>query len=213
MGIGSPALAWLTAQEARAVPKRLPKDPTSFDLMPKAPHFAPRARAMISLFHARRAVARRSVRSQARADAASGTDYPGEVVFSFVNRASKALFGSPWKFAKARPVRHRNFRAAAQRLAEIVDDVCLIRSMHTGANGHEVSIRYFHGGIPGVVGRPTLGSWMVYGLGCESQELPAYLVLSDPGGPAGRRGEQLVERLHAAAVPRARCCGRRSRGS
>ncbi len=33
--------------------------------------------------------------------------------------------------------------------------------MHTGANGHEVSIRYFHGGIPGVLGRPTLGSWLV----------------------------------------------------
>jgi hypothetical protein len=63
-----------------------------------------------------------------------------------------------------------------------VDDICLIRSMHTGANGHEVSIRYFHGGIPGVLGRPTLGSWLVYALGCESQNLPAYMVLSDPGG-------------------------------
>src|SRR5207248_2541502 len=50
-------------------------------------------------------------------------------------------------------------------------------------NGHEVSIRYFHGGIAGVTGRPTMGSWIVYGLGSPSQELPAYMVLSDPGGP------------------------------
>ncbi len=57
-----------------------------------------------------------------------------------------------------------------------------IRSMHTGHNGHEVSIRYFHGGIAGVTGRPTMGSWIVYALGSESQELPAYMVLSDPGG-------------------------------
>ena len=55
--------------------------------------------------------------------------------------------------------------------------------MHTGHNGHEVSIRFFHGGIAGITGRPTMGSWLVYGLGSESQELPAYMVLSDPGGP------------------------------
>jgi hypothetical protein len=54
--------------------------------------------------------------------------------------------------------------------------------MHTGFNGHEVSIRYFHGGIAGVTGRPTMGSWIVYGLGSEAQNLPAYMVLSDPGG-------------------------------
>jgi hypothetical protein len=54
--------------------------------------------------------------------------------------------------------------------------------MHTGHNGHEVSIRYFHGGVAGVTGRPTLGSWVVYGLGSASQDLPAYMVLSDPGG-------------------------------
>jgi len=66
--------------------------------------------------------------------------------------------------------------------AEIADDICLIRSMHTGANGHEVSIRYFHGGIPGVLGRPHYASWLLYALGAETDELPAYMVLTDPGG-------------------------------
>src|SRR5262249_22281705 len=65
----------------------------------------------------------------------------------------------------------------------IVDDVCVIRSMHTGHNGHEVSIRYFHGGIQGVLGRPTMGSWITYGLGSESQDLPAYVVMADTGLP------------------------------
>jgi hypothetical protein len=54
--------------------------------------------------------------------------------------------------------------------------------MHTGHNGHEVSIRYFHGGVAGVTGRPHFGSWVTYALGNESQELPAYMVLTDPGG-------------------------------
>ncbi len=111
-----------------------------------------------------------------------GTEYGGDVVYSFVNRASKKLLGCPWKFA-----RHGECGTEVSELlpetAGIVDDLCVIRSMHTGHNGHEVSIRYFHGGIAGITGRPTLGSWVVYALGSESQELPAYMVLTDPGGP------------------------------
>lgn len=111
----------------------------------------------------------------------SGAEYDGEVVFSFVNRASKKLFGTPWKFAK-----HGQCGTEVSELlpetAGVVDDLCVIRSMHTGHNGHEVSIRYFHGGLAGIAGRPTMGSWLVYGLGSESRELPAYMVLSDPDG-------------------------------
>jgi hypothetical protein len=110
-----------------------------------------------------------------------GTDYGGEVAFSFVNRASKKLFGSPWKFA-----RHGQCGTEVSELlpetARMVDDLCVVRSMHTGHNGHEVSIRYFHGGLPAIAGRPTMGSWIVYGLGSESQSLPSYMVLADPGG-------------------------------
>jgi hypothetical protein len=182
MGIGATALAWLTAQEAQAIPaKLLPKDPATFDLKPKAPHFAPRAKAMISLFQHGGPSHVDLFDPKPELTRLNGTDYPGEIVYSFVNGASKALFGSPWKFAK-HGQSGTEISELLPNLGEIVDDVCLIRSMHTGANGHEVSIRYFHGGIPGVVGRPTLGSWLVYGLGCESQELPAYLVLTDPAG-------------------------------
>jgi hypothetical protein len=102
-------------------------------------------------------------------------------VFSFVNRASKKLFGSPFRFSK----HGRSGTEVSELLphtAGIVDDICVLRSLHTGHNGHEVSIRYFHGGIAGVLGRPTMGSWIVYALGSLSQEMPAYMVLSDPGG-------------------------------
>jgi len=182
MGVGAVALAWMTQQQtASAIPARLPKDPATFDLKPKAPHFAPRARAMISLFQHGGPSHVDLFDPKPELTRLNGQEYPGEVVFSFVNRASKSLFGSPWKFEK-RGQCGTEVSELLPHFSEIVDDVCLLRSMHTGANGHEVSIRYFHGGIPGVVGRPTLGSWLVYGLGCESQELPAYLVLTDPEG-------------------------------
>jgi hypothetical protein len=180
MGVGAVALTWLNAQTGHANPAKA-LAPTHFDLAPKQPHHPPRATAMISLFQHGGPSHVDLFDPKPELTKHSGSEYTGDVEFSFINRASKSLFGSPWKFAK-----HGQCGTEVSELlphfANIVDDVCLIRSMHTGANGHEVSIRYFHGGIPGIVGRPTLGSWLVYGLGCESQSLPAYLVLTDPGG-------------------------------
>jgi len=66
-------------------------------------------------------------------------------------------------------------------LAQVVDDICLIRSMHTGVNNHGQSINALNTGLI-TPGRPSLGSWMTYALGSESQNLPAFVVLSDPTG-------------------------------
>ncbi len=180
MGIGAVALAWLLREDrllARgefATPKRL-------DTSPKPPPLPARARAMISLFQHGGPSHVDLLDPKPELSRRSGQDYPGDITYSFINRASKKLLGSPWTFERhgesGTPVSE-----LLPHLAEIVDDICVVRSMHTGANGHEVSIRYFHGGIPGVLGRPTLGSWLTYGLGSESQSLPAYMVLTDPGG-------------------------------
>src|SRR5438067_1325455 len=64
-------------------------------------------------------------------------------------------------------------------LARTVDDITVIRSTCTGVNNHEQSIRALHNGSV-FDGRPVLGSWLTYGLGAESQDLPAYMVLPDP---------------------------------
>jgi hypothetical protein len=182
MGIGAMALAWLMAEEsANARPPALPKDGAHQDLRPRSPHFAPRANAVISLFMHGGPSHVDLLDPKPELSRRDGTDYPGDVQYSFVNRASKKLFGSPWKFAP-RGQCGTEVSELLPELAGIVDDVCVLRSMHTGANGHEVSIRYFHGGIPGITGRPTLGSWIAYGLGSESQQLPAYMVLTDPEG-------------------------------
>lgn len=182
MGLGALALAWLLdAEDASANPKVLPKDKQSFDLKPKPPHHAPKAKAMISLFQHGGPSHMDLTDPKPMLTKFDGTDYAEDIQYSFVNEASKKLLGTKWKFQK-----HGQSGTEISELlpetASIVDDICLIRSMHTGANGHEVSIRYFHGGIPGVLGRPHYASWLLYGLGAETQELPAYLVLTDPGG-------------------------------
>lgn len=182
LGIGSVALAWLLQQDGlRATPPNVPKGTAAFDLRPKQPQIAPRAKAMISLFQHGGPSHVDLTDPKPELTRFDGTEYTEEVGYSFVNEASKKLLGTKWKFR-----RHGECGTELSELlpetAGIVDDLCLIRSMHTGANGHEVSIRYFHGGIPGVTGRAHLASWLLYGLGSETQELPAYMVLTDPGG-------------------------------
>jgi hypothetical protein len=180
-GVGSFALAHLLQADGLLAAPPKPGENLPLNLAPRPPHATPKATAMISLFMHGGPSHVDLFDPKPELSKHSGDDYGGEVTFSFVNRASKKLFGTPWKFAK-----HGQCGTEISELlphtARIVDDICVLRSMHTGHNGHEVSIRFFHGGRAAVTGRPTLGSWLVYGLGSESQELPAYMVLSDPGG-------------------------------
>lgn len=181
MGVGSLALAWLLHEERLlATPANVPRQPQSFDLKPKTPPRRPTAKAMISLFMHGGPSHIDLFDPKPELTRRSGQDYAGEIKFSFVDRASKKLFGSPWKFQK-----HGQSGTDVSELlphfATIVDDVAVIRSMHTDINGHEPSIWFMNTG-KSQPGRPALGSWLTYGLGSESQSLPAYVVLTDPGG-------------------------------
>jgi hypothetical protein len=183
LGIGSFALAGLLAQQGllAAETSTKPGENLPADLKARQPHHPPRANAMISLFMHGGPSHVDLLDPKPELSRLSGTEYGGDVHFSAVNRASKKLFGTPFAFAQ-----HGDCGTAVSELlphiAGIVDDMAVLRSMHTGHNGHEVSIRYFHGGIAGITGRPTLGSWITYALGNEAQNLPAYMVLADPGG-------------------------------
>jgi hypothetical protein len=181
LGLGSVALAWLLREERLlGTPADVPRNPASFDLEPKPPPHAPRARAMISLFMHGGPSHVDLFDPKPELSRRSGEDYPGEITYSFVDRASKKLLGSPWSFR-----RHGSCGMEVSELlphfSEIVDKVCLIRSMHTDINGHEPSIWSMNTGRA-QPGRPALGSWVTYALGSESGNLPAYVVLTDPGG-------------------------------
>jgi hypothetical protein len=182
MGLGGIALAWMLEQEKLlADPPGKPSEVRFNDLKQRAPHFSAPATAMISLFMHGGPSHVDLLDPKPELSKRSGQDYQGSIDYSFTNRASKKLFGSPFKFQK-RGQCGAEVSELLPNLSQVIDEVCVIRSMHTGNNGHEPNIRYFHGGVPGLPGRPTLGAWMVYGLGSETQELPSYIVLSDPNG-------------------------------
>ena len=182
LGMGSVALATLLHQDKLlGTPANVPRGPQNFNLDLKKPHFQPQAKAMISLFMHGGPAHMDLTDPKPELQRMNGKTYQGDIQYSFIKSASKRLMGMRWKFRKHGEC-GTEISELLPNIAGIVDDICLIRSMHTGHNGHEVSIRYMHSGIPSVTGRPTLGSWLLYGLGSETNNLPSYMVMTDPGG-------------------------------
>ncbi len=85
------------------------------------------------------------------------------------------------------------FSDALPHMANLADDWCQIRSMHTEAINHDPAITFAQTGSQ-LAGRPSIGSWLSYGLGSENHDLPAYVVLTSFG--TGRPDDQpLYDRL------------------
>jgi hypothetical protein len=68
-----------------------------------------------------------------------------------------------------------------KHIPKIADDICIIKSMHTEAINHDPAHTFMNTGTA-ISGRPAMGSWFLYGLGSESQDLPGFLVLTSTGG-------------------------------
>jgi hypothetical protein len=108
-----------------------------------------------------------------------GKPYPGKLEIHFDKQAGN-LLGSPFRF-RSHGQSGMVLSDVLPHLAEIVDDITMVRSMTTESVDHEAALRLIHTGKI-LAGRPTLGAWTIYGLGTENQNLPAYVVLTDPGG-------------------------------
>ena len=108
-----------------------------------------------------------------------GQKYPGQLEIHFDKQAGN-LLGSPFRFGP-RGESGMVLSEVLPHTAEIVDDITMVRSMTTESVDHEAALRLIHTGKI-LAGRPTLGSWVIYGLGSENRNLPSYVVLTDPGG-------------------------------
>src|SRR5690554_4276690 len=74
--------------------------------------------------------------------------------------------------------------------SKIVDELCFVKSMHTDAINHDPAITFMQSGSP-FAGRPSIGSWVSYGLGSDNENLPAFVVLLTKG----KTGQPLYSRL------------------
>jgi hypothetical protein len=181
-GLGTLALATLLKQDGllgAPVKPALGAD-AQFDLLPKPQHFPGKAKAMISLFMMGGPSQMDLFDPKPMLTKYDGQNFPGEIKYDNLAQASSKVFGSPWKFAKHGQC-GMELSELLPHLSKVVDDICLIRSMSSGVSNHAQGLYAINSGrITG--GNPALGSWLTYGLGCETEELPAYMVLSHPGG-------------------------------
>jgi hypothetical protein len=173
-GLCGAALACLLGEDLRAA-----EEPHG--LAPRPPHFPAKARSVIHLFMNGGPSQMDLFDPKPALDKHHGQAYFDEIAgeVEFIKDAG-AIMRSPFQFA-----RHGRCGAwvseVMPHLAGVVDDLAFIRSMYTTNLTHEPAIYLVQSGKTGP-GRPTIGSWVVYGLGSESQNLPAYVVLDDPLG-------------------------------
>jgi hypothetical protein len=151
----------------------------TYDLKPRAPHFAPKAKAVIHLFMNGGPSQVDLFDPKPRLDKHSGESYETAGGATNVDHSGK-LLGSPFSF-KQYGKSGTWVSELAPHVAGHVDDITLIRSMYTVHFNHEQALFMIHSGRP-VPGRPSMGSWVVFGLGTENQNLPSYVVLDDPLG-------------------------------
>lgn len=181
-GLGTLALATLLERDGLLASPLMPviEDDTRFDLLPKPRHFPGKAKAMISLFMMGGPSQMDLFDPKPMLTKYHGQNFPGEIKYDNLAQASSKVFGSPWKFAKHGEC-GMELSELLPHLAKVVDDICLIRSMSSGVSNHAQGLYAINSGRI-TPGNPALGSWLTYGLGSETEELPAYLVLSHPNG-------------------------------
>jgi hypothetical protein len=174
-GIGLAALSSLLAEDVHA----------ENGALPGLPHFAPKAKRVIYLFQHGAPSQLDLFDPKPALPALRGKDLPESV------RQGQRLTGMT-AFQSSFPIAPTIFKFAQYgksgqwlsdllpHTAKIADDICIIRTMQTEAINHDPAVTFFQTGFQ-LAGRPSIGSWVSYGLGSENRDLPAFVVMVSQG--------------------------------
>ncbi len=186
-GIGSLALAALLERDTAAAPSA-PRVPGLSDL----PHHTPTAKRIVMLWQGGGPSHVDLFDPKPTLFERNGQDIPQSV------RGSTRLSTMSSDYSKwpvVAPIKpFKRYGESGMEMSEMLpsvgalaDDICLVRSMHTEAVNHAPGVTFFMTGAQ-VPGRPSMGAWMSYGLGCDTDDLPAFVVMtsSDKGKTCGQ---------------------------
>lgn len=196
-GVGSLALSSMLSSQAFAQAGQKSQNP----MAPKKPHFAPKAKSVIFLFMAGAPSQIDLFDPKPMLVKHNGEDIPDEYVkgerFAFIKGKPK-LLGSPHEFKKCGQS-GMEISNLLPHLQGIADEITLIRSLKTDQFNHAPAQLFLNTGFQ-VPGRPSLGSWMTYGLGTENQDLPGFVVLlsglNNPDGGKSCWGSGFIPSLY-----------------
>ena len=177
IGVGKIALASLLSADALAADSPFSPRPT---------HFAAKAKRVIYLFMAGAPSQLELFDYKPKLAELEGKPLPPSVIegqrYAFLQPDS-AVLGPRFKFA-----RHGQCGAEISEmlphLAKVVDDLAIVRSVHTDLFNHSPAQLFVNTGS-GVPGRPSMGSWLSYGIGSEANDLPSFVVLKSGGSLSG----------------------------
>jgi len=181
-GLGGLALASLLARDLQAAPAA-----QQASALLRAPHFAPKAKSVIWLFMNGGPSQLDLLDPKPLLAELDGKPVPESFTrgerFAFI-KGTPTVLDTPYEFA-----RHGACGAQVSELlphfAGIVDEVAIVRSLVTEAFNHAPAELFMNSGLARV-GRPSMGSWLSYGLGSSNQDLPGFVVLLSGGGqPSG----------------------------
>ncbi len=161
------------------------------------PHHTPTAKRVIYLFQSGGPSQIETFDYKPRLREFQGNDLPESVrMGQRLTAMSATQLAFPVVPSKYRFAQHGKSGAWVSELlphaAGIVDDLTFVKSVHTEAINHDPAVTFFQTGSQ-IAGRPSMGSWVSYGLGCDTENLPAFVVMISPG--AGGGGQPLYDRL------------------
>ena len=183
VGVGKIALAGLLSG---AFGRKAAADVTVDPLAVRPPHYAGKAKAVIQLFMAGAPSQLELFDHKPALTAMEGKPIPPEVIggqrYAFI-RPDAAVLGPRYQFAQHGAC-GAELSEMLPHLASVVDDIAIVKSCKTDQFNHAPAQIFMNCGFA-QPGRPSLGSWVTYGLGSESDELPAFVVMSTGGGISG----------------------------
>src|SRR6188768_502559 len=180
VGLGKIALAGLLTE---ALTGRIQAGDS---LAPKQPPFPAKAKRVIHLFMAGAPSQLDLFDFKPELAKLEGKPLPPSVIggqrYAFI-RPDAAVLGPRFKFAKYGQS-GAELSEMLPHLAKVVDDITILKAVHTDQFNHAPAQIFFNSGF-GQPGRPSMGSWVAYGLGCETKNLPAFVVMSTGSGISG----------------------------
>ncbi|HMY77090.1 MAG TPA: DUF1501 domain-containing protein, partial [Blastocatellia bacterium] len=191
-GIGSLALNSLMNSQLFAAP---------VNDAPFGPHFAPKAKRIIFLFMAGAPSQLDLFDYKPKLNQYDGQDIPAEFIkgerFAFIQGTPK-LLGTPFEFKKYGKS-GQEMSNLLPNLARHADDIAIVRSMKTTQFNHAPAQIFMNTGHQ-IVGRPSMGAWMSYGLGSDNKDLPSFVVLisgeNNPDGGKSCWGSGFLPTVH-----------------
>jgi hypothetical protein len=184
-GLGMIALWHLLAQEGRSAGALPDVNP----LKPKPPHFAAKAKNVIFLF-----MAGGPSQLDLFDPKPSLLKWDGQTLPESLSKNLNLAFIKPTAKIWPSPRTFQRFGACGTEFSDLIphvsgcaDDICVVRSMYTDQINHHPGQLMMNCGSQ-LVGRPSMGAWVTYGLGSESQNLPGYVVLNSAGGTSAGSG-------------------------